>query len=176
VLKHLWAASAPTDGIESLAEVMTWWADQLEERAVRLKVGYDPGLLAHGARLLRELPQTANRSVLLHGDANPGNLLAATRTPWLAIDPKPMIGDPAYDPVPLIDQLDDLYHQPHANSLLTERAALAAAHLDLDPQRILAWTLARQVEYALACIDDHDPSAAVDAITDAQTVANVLGI
>jgi streptomycin 6-kinase len=39
------------------------------------------------------------RRVLLATDLHAMNVLAATRQPWLAIDPKPYVGDPHYDPV-----------------------------------------------------------------------------
>ena len=35
--------------------------------------------------------------MLLHTDLHAGNVLAAKREPWLAIDPKPYVGDPVYD-------------------------------------------------------------------------------
>ncbi|GID15338.1 hypothetical protein Aru02nite_62270 [Actinocatenispora rupis] len=42
------------------------------------------------------LPHTATRAAVVHGGANPGNLLAVTRQPWLPIDAKPVLGaDPA---------------------------------------------------------------------------------
>src|SRR5690625_3099216 len=34
---------------------------------------------------------------LLRGDLNPGNVLAAHGCSWVAIDPKPWVGDPAFD-------------------------------------------------------------------------------
>ena len=43
------------------------------------------------------LSATQPHRVLLHGDFHPGNVLAAAREPWLAIDCKPLVGDPAYD-------------------------------------------------------------------------------
>ncbi|WP_457206333.1 aminoglycoside phosphotransferase family protein, partial [Nocardioides sp. P5_C9_2] len=39
---------------------------------------------------------------LVHGDLHYANVLAADREPWLAIDPKPMDGDPHYEPAPLL--------------------------------------------------------------------------
>ena len=62
-----------------------------------------------GIDLLRSLPADAARSVVLHGDFNPGSILSATRAPWLAIDAKPLTGDPALDPWPLLEQIDDPY-------------------------------------------------------------------
>lgn len=59
------------------------------------------------------------------GTPAPGNVLSATRRPWLIIDPKPMIGDPGYDLCPLLLRIDD----PLAR---------------VDPaDRLLAWSLAR---------------------------------
>jgi len=34
---------------------------------------------------------------LLYTDLHGDNILAARRAPWLVIDPKPYVGDPAYD-------------------------------------------------------------------------------
>src|SRR4026207_71064 len=54
--------------------------------------------LAQAARpLFEELGRTAPAQVLLATDLHAGNVLRAQREPWLVIDPKPFIGDPAYD-------------------------------------------------------------------------------
>ncbi len=37
--------------------------------------------------------------MLLLTDLHAGNVLSAGREPWLVIDPKPYLGDPAYDPL-----------------------------------------------------------------------------
>jgi streptomycin 6-kinase len=39
---------------------------------------------------------------LIHGDLHYENVLAADREPWLAIDPKPVSGDPHYEVAPLL--------------------------------------------------------------------------
>lgn len=174
ILHDLWATTTDSLDIEPLSAVTNWWADALDERRDRLHAGHDPGLLEHGSRLLRDLPATATASVLLHGDFNPGNILAARRWRWLAIDPKPMIGDPAFDLVPLIDQIDDPYQHPPP--VLRNRTALIADRLNLDPDRILAWALVRHIEYAMCCANDGDHALAAEAIANARTVANTLGI
>jgi streptomycin 6-kinase len=58
----------------------------------------DPGLTREGAALLRELPRSAQRQVLLATDPHADNVLCARREPWLVIDLKPFVGDPAFDP------------------------------------------------------------------------------
>lgn len=90
VLGHLWAAPvAATTEIEHLAPVTAEWAELVSERTTRIRPGYDPGLVAEGARLLHELPGSARHDVLLHGDVNPGNVLSCGDGRWTAIDPKP---------------------------------------------------------------------------------------
>ena len=49
--------------------------------------------LEHAAEMLMERTD----SLLLHGDLHHGNILAAQREPWLAIDPKGIVGDRAWD-------------------------------------------------------------------------------
>lgn len=172
VLRQLWAAEVtPPDGIESLGPVCAQWADLVEERMTRLAPGYDPGLVRAGARLLRELPASAKATVLLHGDFNPGNILADSPT-WLAIDPKPMIGDPAFDPWPLLEQIDDPFTRPDAGDVLRDRTMLLADALSLDAGRIALWSVARRVEAALWAAEHGDPAGGAAHMRQARMVAD----
>lgn len=54
-------------------------------------------LVERAAALWTQLCGSAEREVLLHGDLHQHNVLAATREPWLAIDPHGRVGDPGYD-------------------------------------------------------------------------------
>ncbi|MET9295597.1 aminoglycoside phosphotransferase family protein [Streptomyces sp. NPDC003077] len=177
VLRELWAAPLPPDGeLERVADVCAEWADLLEERLIRLRPDYDPGLVALGARLLRELPATATREVVVHGDFNPGNVLAARRRPWLAIDPKPMVGDPAYDPWPLLEQVDDPFAYDDPRPVLRERFGLVAEALDERPERLAAWAVARVVENALWCADHDDTEGGAEEMETARVLAEVAGL
>jgi streptomycin 6-kinase len=94
--------------------------------------------------MLRELPSSADRSVLLCIDLHAGNVLAARREPWLVIDPKPFIGDPAYDAVQHMLNCDE--------RLATDPAGLSqrmAGLLDLDPERLRLWLFARCAQESL---------------------------
>jgi streptomycin 6-kinase len=48
-----------------------------------------------GLHLFVELPRNTTREFLLATDLHAGNALRAEREPWLVIDPKPFLGDPA---------------------------------------------------------------------------------
>jgi streptomycin 6-kinase len=52
--------------------------------------------------LFRELIASSESPVLLHGDLHHFNILSARRQPWLAIDPKGVAGEPAYEPGALL--------------------------------------------------------------------------
>lgn len=129
--------------VPSMGVVCAAWADKLEQRALRVEV--DRGLARAAANLLRTLPGEVP-GVVVHGDLNPGNVLRASGG-WVAIDPKPMRGDPAYDPWPLLEQVDDPFVQP--DRVLARRVALVADELGLDPARVTAWGLARATEAGL---------------------------
>ncbi|MGH3205623.1 MAG: aminoglycoside phosphotransferase family protein, partial [Streptosporangiaceae bacterium] len=99
LLHRLWAQPHTGYAFRPLAQMCQAWADKFEaEYATPDASGrIDPGLARDGIALFRELPVTADSQVLLCTDLHGDNVLAARREPWLAIDPKPYVGDPAYD-------------------------------------------------------------------------------
>lgn len=149
LLTRLWRTAGPVAAYETVGAVAAEWADLLEQRMRVLAPPFDPGLVARGASLLRALPGTATREVVVHGDYNPGNVLAATREPWLVIDPKPMLGDPGYDLCPLLMQVDDPFGHAEPAAVLRDRVNLVAGLTGELPERVLAWCAARLVESAL---------------------------
>ncbi len=104
----------------------------------------DPGIERAGLELFRTLPASADRQVLLATDLHGQNVLAAEREPWLAIDPKPHVGDPAYDP---------LQHMINCDRVVTDPVGLMrrlADLLGLDRERLRLWLFARCVQGSLA--------------------------
>jgi streptomycin 6-kinase len=175
VLRDLHDTPAPAAtgrSVDRLADRMAEWADLTEERMARLRPGFDPGLVDLGVRLLRELPGTAVREVVVHADFNPGNILAV-RGGWLAIDPKPLIGDGSYDPWPLIQQVDNPFVYLRARQLVADRFALVAEVLGMDPWRPLAWSVARCVEDALWTVEHGYPVVGGELMSNAYLLANL---
>lgn len=84
--------------------------------------------------------------VVCHGDTNPGNLLAAQRMDWLAVDPLPVRAPGAYDAVSLVwSKRAWLLAQPDPAAVLERRIVLGAEALGANPRDIRAWTLVRLV-------------------------------
>ena len=134
---------------EDLGAVTASWAGEVGRLATQHDIPLDAGLVAEGARLLRSLPATAGRTVLLHGDLHPANLLAAEREAWLAIDAKPVRGDPAFDLPPLVLQTGDLVAHADPATELARRLDRVAAATGVAVDRIRAWGVARTVEMAV---------------------------
>jgi streptomycin 6-kinase len=178
LLRRLWlpAEAAAGTRIESVAEQMGWWADMAEERLGALAPEADAGFVRSGISLLRSLPADAPTTVMLHGDYNPGNILSATREPWLAIDAKPLTGDPAFDPWPLLAQVDDPFALSRTAAVLQERGRLLSDVLGLDPVRILAWGVAKHVEMAVAASADGDHARCAELLGQARVVADLAGL
>ncbi|GAA4840727.1 aminoglycoside phosphotransferase family protein [Kitasatospora terrestris] len=187
LLDTLWRTPVPPHtALEPLAVVAGERAALAELRMARLRsatdggphgaqpvdAGLDGGLVAYGVRLMRELPASAARQVVLHGDFNPGNVVAARRRPWLAIDAKPLIGDPAYDPWPLIEQVDDPFDHGSSSRVLGRRLALVADTLGEQPQRLAAWAVARRVETALQAAARGELPAARAILGEARLLAD----
>ncbi len=94
VLRRLWRSSDPAYRFRPLTEMLAAWRDELLSGAERTS---DMGLVSAGLMLYQQLPASTPQNVLLATDLHAGNVLRAGREPWLAIDPKPFLGDPAFD-------------------------------------------------------------------------------
>jgi streptomycin 6-kinase len=103
--------------------------------------------------LYAELQASMDTPVLLHGDLHHFNILAAEREPWLAIDPKGVVGEAAYDTGALLrNPVADIYNYPQ---VLARRIAILAEDLELDRQRITGWGVAQAVLSAWWSYEDH---------------------
>ncbi len=141
LLRRLWIEPDREHPFQSLQLMCRSWADSFEQRAAAGRLRLDPGLARVGITLFRELPATATSQVLLCTDLHAGNVLAAAREQWLAIDPKPHVGDPAYDPLQHMLNCDErLRSDPQG------LARRMAGLLGLDPGRVLLWLFARCVQ------------------------------
>ena len=106
--------------------------------------------------LFAELSASMAAPVLLHGDLHHDNILAAQRHPWLAIDPKGLIGEQAYETGALLrNPLQQLLQVPQPSRILSRRIDQLAEELALDRMRIRGWGLAQAVLSAWWSVEDH---------------------
>ncbi|NHN28854.1 aminoglycoside phosphotransferase family protein [Paenibacillus agricola] len=88
---------------------------------------------------------------LLHGDLHHENILAAEREPYIAIDPKGVIGEPEYGVIPFL-----INHLPEHNAIdvIRRRIELFTEELSLNKTRIIAWGYSHSVLSAWWFVED----------------------
>jgi len=137
-LQDLWRCS-PSDalqqGVRKLDEMVHCWCSLAKSSCV------EPANVAHvkhGCKLFEHLLASTQQTALLATDLHAGNILSATRKPWLVIDPKPFVGDPAYDLTQhMLNCPERLQTDPWA--LVNTLSSLTA----LDAERVAMWLAAR---------------------------------
>ena len=146
LLRQLWAQPHAVYPFRPLAQMCAAWAEEFDHdyAAAGAADRIDPGLARDGIALFRALPGTAEDRVLLCTDLHGDNILAAQRAPWLVIDPKPYVGDPAYDVLQhMLNCEDRLAADP---ALL---ATLMAGLAGVDAGRVRLWLFARSVQESI---------------------------
>ena len=93
LLRRLWRSPSAALPFRPLSALVKHWSEEALADSARWS---DAGLTQEGLRLFEELPRTASTVALLATDLHAGNVLRAERQPWLVIDPKPFVGDPAF--------------------------------------------------------------------------------
>jgi streptomycin 6-kinase len=94
LLRRLWRIPSASDDFRPLSLMVARWCEETRADAAPWP---DPSLVEDGLQAFQELAATDAHRLLLATDLHAGNVLRAEREPWLVIDPKPFVGDPAYD-------------------------------------------------------------------------------
>ena len=174
LMRRLWR---PVDdgAFMSLTELGARWSGVTMRRLMTLDVPWVTEPIERGAELLTTLPASATESVLLHHDFHPDNVLAAEREPWLAIDPKPNTGDPAFDPVPVLTQIDGESVPAPDLDRVESHIETVARLSGLDAERIALWTIARTAEWTMWSMDRGDIVDASISYTWCRAVDTIVG-
>lgn len=119
------------------------WLDDLE--ALPRDVPLPRRLVEQSLHLGRAFTtDPASTGRIIHGDLHYENVLAADREPWLVIDPKPMSGDPHYEPAPMLwNRMDELAGDVRDG--LRRRFHTLVDTAALDEARARDWVIVRMV-------------------------------
>ncbi len=99
----------------------------------------------------------ASVGVIIHGDLHYENVLAADREPWLVIDPKPMSGDPHYEPAPMLWNRFDELASDNLRDGIRRRFHTLVDLAGLDEERARDWVIVRMILNASWDVIDGDP-------------------
>ncbi|MGW2240045.1 aminoglycoside phosphotransferase family protein [Streptomyces sp. NPDC001759] len=148
LLAHLTALPAPP-GLRRLGDIARAMLERTPRALERVPDAGARRLIADCAAAVREVAgEPGDR--LLHWDLHDENVLASDRAPWLAIDPKPLAGDPGFELWPA------LHNRFEADEIRWRFDAMTDV-LALDRARARAWTLGRLLQNALWDIEDDRP-------------------
>ena len=144
------------------------WADELE--ALPRSAPLPRRMVEQAVSLSRQLvADPASTGTLVHGDLHYENVMAADRQPWLAIDPKPMSGDPHYEPAPMLwNRFEELAGDVRTG--IRARFHALVDHAGLDEERARDWVVVRMLDNALWRLQDADGVERVTSTDDHLTM------
>jgi streptomycin 6-kinase len=154
VMRQLW--QAPVD--DALVPLGEWTSGLSRLRPTfNGTTGPFPARLVEQAEaLFAELLGSMGRPVVLHGDLHHDNILAARRQPWLAIDPKGLVGEAEYETATwILNTVPENASPAETRRIVARCIDQLAGELGFDPARIHAWTLAHSVLSAWWMVEDH---------------------
>jgi streptomycin 6-kinase len=152
VLAELWRADVSGRPFERAGDRAAEWAVTVPEDWEAVGRPFPRHLADRASHLFAELsePPAGEPAVLLHQDFHYGNVLAAARRPWLAIDPKPLVGDRSFDTGSMVrNRTEDFARASDPARAVGRRVDLLEEHLALDRDRMIGWALAQAVELGL---------------------------
>jgi streptomycin 6-kinase len=146
VLRRLWRR-APADGhpFRLLAVEAERWTAELRSDWEALGRPFEQSLVETAAAAARELADSQPALVLCHQDLQGSNVLRARREPWLAIDPKPIVGEPAFDVASLLRDR----RWAIRGEVIRRRLDLLAAELDLERERMRGWGIVHALHWGI---------------------------
>ena len=155
VMRQLWRPAPAEHPFPTVAD----WMGGMQRVREHFGGGSGPfpmALVAEAERLFADLIGSMGEPVLLHGDLHHENILAAQRQPWLAVDPKGVVGEPAYEVGALLrNRLPDDLNPVQTKRILARRIDQLAEALEFDRARLLGWGLAQAMLSAWWTVEDH---------------------
>lgn len=149
VAERLWITNP--GGIAHLAGEVLEWARTMPGRHHLANRPFERVLVHEAVGAIRELVATQHEQVLLHGDLHLGNIVQAGEDRWLAVAPRPLIGEHAFDAAALIYGGAERIARDRmgGKDRLGRSLDVVSQRLGIDRERLRRWALAIATDYAL---------------------------
>jgi len=144
LLPRLWKPAGRP--FRTVADEAAWWAGELQRDWELAGRPFERELLDVALQALHDLPPTQGEIVLVHQDLHAGNVLRATRQPWLVIDPKPMLAEREFSLAPIVRGAE----LGHSRDAVIGRLDRLCQRLRLDRDRARRWTIAQTLAWAIS--------------------------
>lgn len=152
VIENLNARPAPQGEWKTLESLALGFARN-RESALRARV-LSADLIDRAEAMFLSLCASQSDRFLLHGDLHHMNILRDDARGWLAIDPKGVIGELAYETASLLHNPVPHFEMIAEPKLMERRVRILADRLHLDPGRILRWCFAKGILGHLWTVED----------------------
>lgn len=154
MMRRVWRPAPPIHDFPTVAR----WAGGFQRLRDRFGGGcgpLPPESIERAEGLFKDLLASPEPPRLIHGDANPFNILKAEREPWLVIDPKGVVGHPLWDTATFLNNLPEGAPPHELRRVLARRVDQLAGLLDYPPQEVAAWGEAQCILSAFWTFEDH---------------------
>jgi streptomycin 6-kinase len=154
-LQALWIE--PPEGLQTLTAEVRAWVSEMPARFESVHQPFERTLLQEAEQLFRAYMPTQTTKVLLHGDARIG-AFAMDGTRAIATDPKPLVGEPAFDAAALLRDVpaDVVADTAGCRQLLQSRLDHLTDLLDVGASRVKGWAFAVAVDMGLLAYEGGD--------------------
>jgi len=144
---------AAISDVPTLPSLQAWMGD------FSCSSGLPAWYLEKAKKLLKKLISSAEKTLLLHGDLHHENILKSDSGGYLAIDPKGIIGDATYEPIPfLLNPMPEILSYPAIEKLWHHRIQLFASLLGFEKARFREWSFVHAMASAGWAVEDkQDP-------------------
>jgi streptomycin 6-kinase len=146
----------PTPPMTPYRSVIDWGRGFDRNRDAALALGVPAELIAQAQGLFLDLCATQAVPIVLHGDLQHYNVVRDARRGWLAIDPKGILGEPAYETGAMLR--NPLHPELCADPAIIERRARQiCARLGYAYDRVIGWCFSQWVLSLLWAVEDGFP-------------------
>jgi streptomycin 6-kinase len=152
LLRRLWRPPPEHHDFRSLEGEARRWAVELPARFERHGRPFERALLDRAVSWIGDLHASAPAGdvAVLHQDLHGGNVLRAAHGRWRAIDPKPLVGERAFDVASLLrDRRPELARDPFPARRIRRRLDQLSAELHLDRERVRRWAVVHALVWGM---------------------------
>jgi streptomycin 6-kinase len=149
----------PAPVVAKFRTIADWGRGFERNRAAAIAVGMDGALVDRAERMFHQLCDTQAEPILLHGDLQHFNVVRDERRGWLAIDPKGILGEPAYETGAMLRNPMTRPAFCAEPATIERRARQICERLGYPYERVIGWCFAQWVLSDLWAIEDGLPFA-----------------
>jgi len=162
LLPRLWIETS--DVFQTLYDEAKHWYQSIPEQWEETGRSCERKLIDEALECIDKLANTQGPQVLLHQDLHGHNILSSARQAWLAIDPKPLVGEREFSLSPIIRSFE---FGADKNSTIA-RLDYISETLNLNRDRARCWTIAQTMAWGFGGSYDQNHHQTVRWMIDAK--------